>query len=211
MFLPKYTPALLYYSSGMTIIVTMWGADGFMVRILILLQEQRFTVKLQIWLCLVLYQQVSRGPRVGIIVLLSLVSFASFGRPIFISTPPIKFVHKKTWGCGVGAIVYKFNQEIMLVSLEYSIPVFSSLSTLVNIILTALIVLWLVYHWKCVWNALGAEHGSPYTNIITMCIKSSALTVIASGMYTILISLECGTSYIGRKFLLNLNPHICSV
>jgi hypothetical protein len=85
---------LLYYSSGMTIIVTMWGADGFMVRILILLQEQRFTIKLQIWRCLVLYQQVSKGPRVVVIVLLSLVSFGSFGRPISISTAPLKLLIK---------------------------------------------------------------------------------------------------------------------
>ena len=65
----------------------MWGADGFMVRILTLHQEQRFTMQLQIWRFLVLYQDVSRGPRVVIIVLLSLISLASFGRPIFISTP----------------------------------------------------------------------------------------------------------------------------
>jgi len=83
---PLY-PNLLYRSFGIALIVTMWGADGFMVRILILLQEQRFTLQLQIWRCLVLYQDVSRGARVGIIVLLSLISFASFGRPVSISTP----------------------------------------------------------------------------------------------------------------------------
>ena len=73
----------------------IWGADGFMVRILIIHQEQSFTMQLQIWRCLVLYQGVSRGSRAMIIVLLSLVSFASFGRPISISTsPPIQIAHK---------------------------------------------------------------------------------------------------------------------
>jgi hypothetical protein len=68
--------------------LAMWGADGFMVRILIIHHEQCFTMQLQMWRCLVLYHDVSRGPRVVIIVLLSLLSFASFGRPIYISTPP---------------------------------------------------------------------------------------------------------------------------
>ena len=74
---------------SMPFTVTMWGADAFMVRILIIRQEQRFTMQLQIWRCLVLYWNVSRGPRVVIIVLLSLFSFASFGRPISISTAPL--------------------------------------------------------------------------------------------------------------------------
>ena len=81
----------LYRSFGLPITVTMWGADGFMVKILILRQEQRFTMQLQIWRCLVLYQHVSRGPRVVIIVLLSFISFTSFGRPISIS---IQIAHK---------------------------------------------------------------------------------------------------------------------
>ena len=77
-----------YRSFGFPLTVTMWGADGFMVRIPIICQEQIFTMELQIWRYLILYQDVSRGPRIVIIVLLSLISFASFGEPIFISTPP---------------------------------------------------------------------------------------------------------------------------
>ena len=74
--------------------LAMWGADGFMVRILIICQEQIFTMQLQIWRCLVLYQNVSRGLRVVIIALLSVISFASFGRPISISIPPFKLLIK---------------------------------------------------------------------------------------------------------------------
>ena len=81
----------LYSSFGVPIIVIIWGADGFMVKILIICQEQRFIMQLQIWRCLVLYQHVSRGLRVGIIILLSLISFASFGGPISIS---IQNAHK---------------------------------------------------------------------------------------------------------------------
>jgi hypothetical protein len=80
-----------YRSFGAPITVIIWGADGFMVRILSICQGQRFTMQLQIWRCLVLYQDVSRGLRIGIIVLLSFISFASFGRPISIS---IQISHK---------------------------------------------------------------------------------------------------------------------
>jgi len=87
---PLYTN-LLYRSFGAPIIMIVWGADGFMVSILIICQEQRFTTQLQIWRCLVLYQDTSRGLRVGITVLFSLISFASLGRPISIS---IQIVYK---------------------------------------------------------------------------------------------------------------------
>ena len=84
---PLHTSVFFSSSFGLPLTVNMWGADGFMVMILITCQEPRFTMQLQIWRCLVLYQDVSRGLRVGIIVLLSLISFASFGKPISISTP----------------------------------------------------------------------------------------------------------------------------
>ena len=91
---PLHASVFLFPSFGLPLTVTMWAGDGFMVRILIPRQEQRFTMQLQIWRCLVLYQDVSRGPRVGIIVLLSVISVASFGRPIYISTPPFKLLIK---------------------------------------------------------------------------------------------------------------------
>ena len=51
----------------------------------------------------------------------------------------------------------------------YSELVFISLNTLANIILAALIVLWLIFHQRYVQNVLGSEHGTPYTNIMIMC------------------------------------------
>ena len=72
----------------------LWGADGFMVRIPMFHPEQIFTMQLQVWRCLVLYQDISRGPRIAIIVLLSLISFAYFGRPISIPLPPIHIAHR---------------------------------------------------------------------------------------------------------------------
>jgi len=51
-------------------------------------------MQLQIWRCLILYQSVSRSPRIVIIVLLSILSLASVGRPISISSPSFKLLIK---------------------------------------------------------------------------------------------------------------------
>ena len=76
--------------------------------------------------------------------------------------------------------------------------------TLANIILAALIVSRLIYLRRQVRNALGVEHGSPYTNVITMCVESSALMVIFSGLYTIMVFVLPDQSV----FLYMILPHI---
>jgi len=81
---------------------------------------------------------------------------------------------------------------------------FLSLSTLVNIILAVLIVSRLVYHRRYIRNTLGVEHGSPYTNVITMCVKSSALMVISGGLYP---GLYFVSDY-GTTFMNEITPHI---
>ena len=92
--------------------------------------------------------------------------------------------------------------------LGYTILGFTSLSALLNIILAALIVFRLVYHGRYLRNALGLEHGSPYTKIITICVESSALMVIASGLFPILWALPAfKASYIGTQFMYDINPH----
>jgi hypothetical protein len=87
-FIQLHASFIMYRSFGVPLTVTMWGADGFMVSILILCQEQRLTMQLQIWRCLVLYQDVSKGPRIVIIVLFSVLSLASLGKPNSSSIPP---------------------------------------------------------------------------------------------------------------------------
>ena len=91
--------------------------------------------------------------------------------------------------------------------LKYASPVFILLSALVNIILAALIIFRLVYHRRHARNALGVEHGSPYTNIITMCVESSSLMVISSGLYTILGFMLVSSD--GAYFISDIIPHIC--
>ena len=93
----------------------------------------------------------------------------------------------------------------MTFKLPYTGLVFISLSALVNITLAALIVFQLVYHRRYVRNALGVEHGSPYTNVITMCVESSALMAIVTGLYTIL---DFMPGY-GVQFMSEIIPHIC--
>ena len=207
-FSSKDISLFLYRSFEVPITVIVWGADGFIVRILIIFQEQRFTVQLQIWRCLVLYQDVSRGLRLGIIVLLSFLSFASFGRPISVS---IQIVHKNILVFGVATLVIAlidrpdFVYDAYPVFVAYASIVFLSLSTLVNITLAVLIVSRLVYHRRYIRNTLGVDHGSPYTNVITMCVESSALMVIATVLY---ISLSF-VSQIAIDIIYDITVHLC--
>ena len=93
-------------------------------------------------------------------------------------------------------------------ALTYAQAVFISVSTLVNIILAVLIVFRLVYLRRYARNALGVEHGSPYTNIIIMCVESSALMVVASSLYTILFFMS-EMHHDETLIVVNVIPHIC--
>ena len=86
---------------------------------------------------------------------------------------------------------------------------FVSISALVNIILAALIVFRLIYHRRHVRKTLGVEHGSPYTNIMTMLVESSALMVISGGLYSILYLLPLtDATYVASNLVLRVLPHI---
>ena len=91
-------------------------------------------------------------------------------------------------------------------TMKFSLIAFISFSTLVNIILAALIVFRLVYHRRQVKNVFGVEHGTLYTRVMTIFVESSALMVIASGVYVALESVE-GGSY--REIQHPLYPHVC--
>ena len=80
-----------------------------------------------------------------------------------------------------------------------------SISTLVNIILASLIVLRLVHHQRHIRKLLWTDHGSPYSKVIIICVESSALIVLFSGVYTALVFEQENGSLI--PFL--LLPHIC--
>ena len=54
-------------------------------------QEKRFTVQFP---CHTLYQEMSCGPKVPIVIPLSLLSFVSVGRSMSLSAPPIQVVHQ---------------------------------------------------------------------------------------------------------------------
>ena len=63
-----------------TLPLTTWGADGFMVSIFSSRRTKIPTeLQLQIWRCVVLYQDVAKGPRILVAVLLLLLSILSLG------------------------------------------------------------------------------------------------------------------------------------
>jgi hypothetical protein len=69
-----------------TLPLTIWGADGFMVSTISSTTRTKIPMglQLQIWRCVVLYQDVAMGPRILVIVLLSFLSFLSLGMSRFL-------------------------------------------------------------------------------------------------------------------------------
>jgi hypothetical protein len=68
-----------------TLPLTIWGADGFMVSIFSSTGTKiPMGLQLQIWRCAVFYQGVARGPRILVVVLLSLIAITSLGRLSFL-------------------------------------------------------------------------------------------------------------------------------
>ena len=104
----------------------------------------------------------------------------------------------KTRVCGVMVLVN---------GVFISSTVFILLSLLANIILTALIVSWHIYRRAHFWD-LGAEHRSPYINVIAMCVESSALVVIFNGTYTALTFSQQQPSVYWALIPFQLLPHI---
>ena len=90
-----------------------------------------------------------------------------------------------------------------------SSTVFILLSFLINIILTTLIVSRLIYRQRHFRNVLGAEHGPPYINITTMCVESSVLVVVFSGIYTALTFAQRQPDAYMALIPFQLLPHIC--
>ena len=177
--------------SPLAIPLTIWGADGIMVSIIFLTRTDilmRF--QLQIWRCVILYQDVARGPWILVIVLLSLLSAVSLGRSIFKFSFPLA---QETPVCGVMMFLRYPHQPLII------------FSTVVNIILALLIIHRLVHHKQYIQKVLGAEHGSTYSKVIAMCIESSALMVIFGSICIVLGSLNENGLFIP----LLLFPHTC--
>jgi hypothetical protein len=87
--------------------------------------------------------------------------------------------------------------------------VFITLSLLVNTILAVLIFSRLIYRRGQFRNDLEEKHGYPYINITTMCVESSALVVIFSGIYTVLEFTQRRPDAYGALIPFLLLPHIC--
>jgi len=152
---------------------------------------------LQIWRFLVLYQEVSRGSRVVIFVLLSLISFASLGKSISLSTPPCKLLIKIL---SIWCRVVSQRREVYFQAFVRRRSVHFTLRSC-------------AYHTRsldCFPARLPSEirpkhpWSGTWISFITMCVESSALMVIASGLYTILSFV----SWPGQNFMMDITPHI---
>lgn len=86
---PLYSATTVYYFENgflgaLSTTLASWGADGFMVRILKSIQEKGILNCLllcitQLWRCAVLYEGISRGRRIALIVGLVSIALLSLG------------------------------------------------------------------------------------------------------------------------------------
>ena len=81
-------------------------------------------------------------------------------------------------------------------------------STVINIFLSALIILRIRYHQSYIRKTLGRAHGSLYNRIVVMCVESCSLIAVVELAYLILTYqiVELGYS---TQFPFFLLPHIC--
>jgi hypothetical protein len=76
--------------------LVIWGADGFMVSILILRCEQRFAIRLQVWRCVILYQDMYKGSRLAVTngkerTIFHFLLFISFGLRTILPTRTLPY------------------------------------------------------------------------------------------------------------------------
>jgi hypothetical protein len=168
--------------SAVILLLTMWGADGLMASIPFLdlpTELLASTMRLRIWRCVVLYQDVSRVPRILTNVLMSLLVVIFLGGQILFHSFHFQCT-QETQGCEI-FVVYGYT------------------------ILALLIVGRLIHHQRHIQKDLGADHGSPYSKVIIMCVESSGLIVISSCVYIALRTNQMPWAPILSVLL----PHIC--
>ena len=197
-YLPLFVslPLLNVYSPT-ALPLTIWGADGFMVSIILFHPNKHFhsIATTDMALCCLVSGR-SRGPQdschcPALTPLTHFVRYVKF------------FLHFLYFH-----LLMKHKRAMMFLSLttdDILAMVLILFSTFVNIILAVLIILRLIHHQRHIRKVLGAQHGSPYSKIITMCVESSALIVNFSGVY-IVLALEEGNGSLIPFLLL---PHIC--
>ncbi|PPQ96692.1 hypothetical protein CVT26_010244 [Gymnopilus dilepis] len=135
-----------------------------------------------LWRCAILYRGIEPFLRTLLLCFISLVWLAAFGS-----------------GMSLFFSSYSMRLPTLLIV---------SFSTILNIIVSAMIVIRLTRHKIYLRKVLGPGHGSPYTRIMAMTVESAALLIIVGIPYVFLVGIQ---NQDGSMMLLNLLPQICTI
>ncbi|KDR73864.1 hypothetical protein GALMADRAFT_212106 [Galerina marginata CBS 339.88] len=174
---------------------TVWAADGFMI-----------------WRCIVLYQGVSTMYRILLISAVFLLALISLGL-----TRNSRSAISHGYDSAAGSIylipfsshakeiLFSYESGPMYQAFDRAALIVPTASTIVNIVLSALIIFRALYHQRHSRTALGTAHASIYSQIVALCIESCALISIVGVVYMVIVL----SNLPGMEVPLYLLPQIC--
>jgi hypothetical protein len=84
------------------------------------------------------------------------------------------------------------------------IVVMAGVTVILNVLTAILITLRILNFEKYARKTMGVEYNSPYMTVLIICVESSALMVIFSLIYFILVFQQANASYIPMQLLVHV-------
>ena len=85
------------------------------------------------------------------------------------------------------------------------------ITTIINIIAAVLITARVIYFQRYIKQTVGSERNSQYTTVIIICIESSALIVLFSILYIVLVLIGSPASFVFMQSLVHINVRVHSL
>lgn len=142
---------------------------------------------------------INRKVILGLVVFISLLSFGVFNESFHLQGPNFR----SHLGAGVTYLVTGLCAQFNTLSPQTFLA-FAVISLFVNLLITALVVLRLLFFRKRLRATLGSCHGSAYTTVISMCIESAALVIVFSTAFLGLNLTNRDPFVFSRVFLIHI-------
>lgn len=188
--------------------LTVWGADSMMVRPRSMSPSinTHSHYYIQIWRCIILYGNASRGRRVIINCTLAIMSLISIGE-LARTHASGKYL---TFTTGSGVLYYILPTMTPFYSNSplFAIMITISVTTFVNVVLTSLIAYRLLRHQNAMRRVMGAQYGSPYMRLIAILVESCAFIVFTGIVYLVLFAVDREHGTIIPMLIL---PQVCVI
>ncbi|KAF8811730.1 hypothetical protein BYT27DRAFT_7336054 [Phlegmacium glaucopus] len=128
-----------------------------------------------LWRCAVLYDGISRRRRIALIAVLVFLGLMAFAS-------------------GLLSMLFGFLYILVMICVTVAL----------NVLTAILITLRILHFEKYTRKTMGVEHNSPYMTVLIICVESSALMVIFSLIYFILVFQQANASYIPMQLLVHV-------